>query len=129
MRGREGGGGVAGGARPVRLLSACSPGASDYPGPAECCRAGEAEYAIVAAVVGGGRKETLASQGGRLGPTRGAHGGACFGPALGRMVNLELMHTGEGGGSELRQVSLQGKGQKTGPPFWGAGGLIPRWPE
>lgn len=47
------------------------------------------------------RKETLASQGARLGPTRGTWGGAGFGPAWGRMVNLELMHTGEGEGIEF----------------------------
>lgn len=46
-----------------------------------------------AATTGGGRKETLASQGARLGPTRGSWRGAGFGPAWGRMVNLELMHT------------------------------------
>nr|XP_023499995.1 POU domain, class 2, transcription factor 3 [Equus caballus] len=40
-----------------------------------------------------GRKETLASPGARLGQTRGAWGGAGFGPSWGRMVNLEPMHT------------------------------------
>lgn len=57
--------------------------------------------AAAAAGAGGGRKETLASQGARLGPTRGSWGVAGFGPAWGRMVNLEHMHAGEDGESEL----------------------------
>lgn len=49
-----------------------------------------------AAAAEGGRRETLASPGARLGQQRGTWGGAGFGPAWGRMVNLEPMHTGKG---------------------------------
>lgn len=60
--------------------------------------AAEAVAATAAVAAGGWREETLASQGARLGQTRGTWGGAGFGPAWGRMVNLEPMHTGEGRG-------------------------------
>ncbi|KAK2099625.1 hypothetical protein P7K49_020973 [Saguinus oedipus] len=96
-------GGVAGGPRPVPRAHLGSVAILAAPSVA---RAGAAERATVAATApaaapaaaaaGGWKKETLASQGARLGQTRGAWGGAGFGPAWGRMVNLESLHTGEG---------------------------------
>lgn len=55
-----------------------------------------APVGAAAAAAEGGRRETLASPGARLGQQRGTWGGAGFGPAWGRMVNLEPMHTGKG---------------------------------
>lgn len=52
-----------------------------------------APVGAAAAAAEGGRRETLASPGARLGQQRGTWGGAGFGPAWGRMVNLEPMHT------------------------------------
>ena len=101
---------------------------------AECCpggREGAAERATAAATApaaapaaaaaaGGGRKETLASPGARLGQTRGAWGEAGFGPAWGRMVNLEPMHPGEGRRARaLTGVTALGQGRRTGAPLSG----------
>lgn len=76
--------------------------------------------ASTAAAAGGGRKETLASQWARLGQTRGTWGGAGFGPAWGRMVNLEPMHTGEGRREgALTGVSAGELGRRRRAPFLG----------
>lgn len=93
-------------AAPAPRRAACSPGECSNPGGAECCPGGSSgardsggdgpAAASTAAAAGGGRRQTLASQGARLGHSRGAWGGPGFGPAWGRMVNLEPMHTGEG---------------------------------
>lgn len=94
-------------AAPAPRRAACSPGECSNPGGAECCPGGSsgardsggdgpAAASTAAAAAGGGRRQTLASQGARLGHSRGAWGGPGFGPAWGRMVNLEPMHTGEG---------------------------------
>lgn len=98
-------GGVARGPRPAAPRAHL--GSVAIPAAPSAARAGAAERATAAATApaaapaaaaaaGGGRKETLASPGARLGQTRGAWGGAGFGPAWGRMVNLEPMHPGEG---------------------------------
>lgn len=98
-------GGVAGGPRPaprahlgsvaiLAVQSAARAGAAERATAAATAPA--AASTAAAAAAGGGRKETLAFQGARLGQSRGAWGGAGFGPGWGRMVNLEPMHTGEG---------------------------------
>lgn len=80
-----------------------------------------------AAAAGGGRKETLASPEARLGQPRGAWGEAGFGPAWGRMVNLEPMHPGEGRRARaLTGVTVLGQGRMTGAPL--SGGLVPQRP-
>lgn len=64
---------------------------------AECATEVAATLAVAAAAAAEGRRwETLASPGARLGQQRGTWGGAGFGPAWGRMVNLEPMHAGKG---------------------------------
>lgn len=123
-------GGVARGPRPPRGVltwgvwqsrrAECCPGGRERAAERATAAATAPAAAPAAVAAGDRRQETLASPGARLGQTRGAWGEAGFGPAWGRMVNLEPMHPGEGRRARaLTGVPACGRGRRTGAPLSG----------